>query len=296
MESIGQLELSFVCVAVEHALTKLQIINLNPTNDELLDPTGTFSIDDILNQKISLLEDFHFLTVKSISHAEEQAVSGVHRSSVRLHYSNLLLEIDSLEEELASLRRTLHDLQDKFYKRKQLEIAKNRLVNKWELARQEQQIDSLNIRSAEFREQTKQQRLAVELALDAAGRIDQYYSEQLDNVQTAISDWMDRFDREKDEVESRAQKARARKKRWDEMQAEFEQRAADIAHLERTEMQYHKDAEHRKMCQKYAVKIQAWWRGVMVRRGLGKKEKPNVGKRGKKGKKETKEKGKSVKK
>ncbi|XP_021698321.1 IQ domain-containing protein G [Aedes aegypti] len=266
-----------ICQLLHNALGKLKLIYLNPVNDDLLDPTGAYSIGDLLRQNISHLEHF-YQAVDEIDSTEKRFLresitnsqddNGENQFS-QWQFTKQCMEIKKLETNLADMEKIFENLHQERHERKQLEIACNRFVTKWEQIRREQLDQTLTIRAEEFCRDIALRETEVESGLRAAHRINDFYDWQLAKVETDISDWMDRFDREKEQVDFRSQRARAQIRRWNEMKKEIESMSEEITKLEQQEMEYVKDAEHKRMCQKYAVKLQAWWRGVMVRKGFG---------------------------
>nr|XP_029728609.1 dynein regulatory complex protein 9-like [Aedes albopictus] len=266
-----------ICQLLHHAIRKLELVALNPINDKLLDPTGSYSIGDLLKQNISYLERFY-----QVVHDEELDKKKFVRESIdsqnsnneenpfsHWHFVKQYNEINDMEAKLESMERMFENLHQNRHERKQLDIACNRFVTKWEQIRLEQLTQSLTIRKKSFRRDVAHREREVESGLRAAHQIKDYYDWQLAKVETDIDDWMDRFHREKEQVDFRCQKARAQIRRWNEMKKELEGMEGEIKKLETQETEYSKEAEHKRLCQKYAVRLQAWWRGVMVRKGFG---------------------------
>ncbi|XP_062552962.1 dynein regulatory complex protein 9-like [Armigeres subalbatus] len=277
MDTLERLEQIGICQLLHSALGKLQLIDLNPINEDLLDPTGAYSIRDLLEQNVSYLQNFY----QSIDENEVDE-NGFQRASItdsmdkndenqfsQWQCAKQCIEIKKMEEDLANLELAYEKLHQERHERKQLEIACNRFVKKWEQVRREQLDQSLTIRSDTFSREVSLQESSLESGLRAAHHIDDFYNWQLAKVETEINDWMERFERERDEVDARCQKARAQIRRWNEMKQEMELLRKEMLQLEQLETEYLENAEHKRLCQKYAVKLQAWWRGVMVRRGFG---------------------------
>lgn len=297
MEPLDKTEQTALSLLLQNAITRFRVLNLNPRRDDLLDPSESYSIGEVLLQHVDFLDAVQYLTVDEPDPALLRRLSkldsrqGQDNPYSYWHFSKLLIDVRSLEKQLEVLREVFNDLNEEFHGRRQLEIGRNRFVGKWEPARREQLVKAMEIRELEFRKETEVLERYVGSGMDAARKIDDHYSWQLAKVETDINDWMERFDREKDDIDSRLQKARAKKRQWDEMKGEVERRKEEVAQLEVRERTLSEEAEHRRMCEKFAVRIQAWWRGVMVRKGFGKGKK----KKGKKGAKKGAKKGKAKK-
>lgn len=157
-----------------------------------------------------------------------------------------------------------NDFQEEF----QLEVAKNKLVDGWERSRQALQLKENKDRCETLRKDTLNREVTLQTAVQAGVLTDEFYSWQLEQIQQTIDEWMSRFDREKDELDGRLQKARVKKNHWNDLRTEVEQRTLEVQRLQGVETAHLERIKRRELCLKSATKIQAWWRGEIVRRGI----------------------------
>ncbi|XP_065093507.1 uncharacterized protein LOC135714146 [Ochlerotatus camptorhynchus] len=261
MDSIDRIEQIGICQLVQHSLGKLKILHLNSANQDCLDPTGVYSIGQLVDQLISYLEDdFHRILEQTTPDGNDSARTNLTDSNEdEFSYRQLLknrMEIQALETDLSDLKSAFEDVNQELYEQEQLEIARNRFVDKWASARQEQLIYSITVRSESFRKDIDRQQSAVESGLRAARQTNDFYDWQLAKLETDIDDWKVRFECEKEQVDSRLQKARTEKRLWDELKEEMEEMNKEIAQLEQMEIDYIKEEEHNRLCHKYAVQLQ----------------------------------------
>lgn len=149
-----------------------------------------------------------------------------------------------------------------------IEVAKNILVSRWESSRLEQLSMQLQDRYQALEKCTRSSERHIRISLKACRLIDQFYTWQLGEVQNDIDQWMERFEHEKDDLDGRFQRARAKKRHWKTLMEEVENREKEIERLQKLEDEHHKRIDYRELCWNSAVKIQAWWRGEIVRKGI----------------------------
>uniref|UniRef100_A0A182JTZ8 Dynein regulatory complex protein 9 n=1 Tax=Anopheles christyi TaxID=43041 RepID=A0A182JTZ8_9DIPT len=179
-------------------------------------------------------------------------------------------KVQRLVKKFDVLKNQCHELNHQLHEESQIEMAKQRFVVLWESARKEQLQQSISLQVQLLR---KEQTIVEEEranALQAAGTIDQYYDWKLASTEQLIEDWMSRFDREKEEQDARFQKARATEKYWSELLQIHEQQGREIELLETQLVHWETKAKYTVFCHRMATKLQAWWRGLMVRKGYGK--------------------------
>ncbi|XP_052902145.1 dynein regulatory complex protein 9-like [Anopheles moucheti] len=271
-------------IIAESCLQKFEILEWCSKNAKLYDSTGTYSIANLLHQKgkglRSILEEIaenpkHFAntsqsTLGSCLPCDESA-SGEERVYYdRFEYLDRCKVIQRLTKRLEMLKYQYHEWNHKLHEESQIEMTKQRFVMLWESARKEQLQKSVSLRVLDLqKEQTISDRCRAN-AFQAAHTIDQYYDRKLANTEQVIEDWMTRFDREKEEQDARFQKARATEKYWNELLQLYEQQAQQILDLEKDLERWETEAKFKEFCHRMATKLQAWWRGVMVRKGYGK--------------------------
>ncbi|EDS29964.1 conserved hypothetical protein [Culex quinquefasciatus] len=284
-----------------NANVRLQILNANPASTgQLWDESGSYTIDQVLTQKIRYLQRISRCFEASRSEEESLAGGSDYSGTVTLsferwgsgfeelfdmeRYERYCKEQRILTRQLNNLNRlrdlTHHDFIEEF----QFEVAKNKLVDGWERSRQALQLNENKDRCETLRKDTINREVTLQTAVQAGVLTDEFYSWQLEQVQQSIDEWMSRFDREKDELDGRLQKARVKKNHWNDLKTEVEQRTLEIQRLQGVETAHLERIKRRELCLKSATKIQAWWRGVIVRRGIvlgARKRKKKQSKKGK---------------
>ncbi|XP_040153621.1 dynein regulatory complex protein 9-like isoform X1 [Anopheles arabiensis] len=274
---------------VAECLRKLEILSWCEKNAHLYDSTRTYSIAKLLQHRnkglhsivIELSENPKHLASESCSSyattslgsviPRDDSASGEDRIYYdRFEYMDRCKKVHSLAKKHDVLKFQCHELNHQLHVASQIEIAKQRFVAFWESARKEQLKQSILLDVQNLRK--KQTFIEGERtnALQAAGIIDQYYDWKLASIESEIENWMNRFDREKEEQDARFQKARATEKYWNELSQIHEQQVRDIGLLEVDLERWEEDAKFKVFCHRMATKLQAWWRGVMVRKGFGK--------------------------
>ncbi|XP_035904329.1 dynein regulatory complex protein 9-like [Anopheles stephensi] len=298
-------------IIVEECLRKLEILELCTKNAKLYDPTGTYTIADLLHHRSKGLQAIVLELAVNPKHPGssvaslstlgsciplDESASGEDRVYYdRFEYLDRSKIIQRLVKRLEVLKFQCHEWNHKLHEESQIEMTKQRFVMWWELARKEQLQKSIALRVQDLQqEQTVVDRCRTN-ALQAAITIDEYYDWKLTNIEQAIEGWMTRFDREKEEQDARFQKARATEKHWNELMQLHEQQAREIVDLERDLERWEEEAKFKEYCHRMATKLQAWWRGTMVRKGFGRfdttgrrdkgKKNKAKGKKPKKGKK-----------
>ncbi|XP_050070627.1 dynein regulatory complex protein 9-like [Anopheles maculipalpis] len=285
---------------VEECLRKLEILECCTKNAKLYDCSGTYSIAELLHHKrlglqsivLELTENPKQLpsSVTSLSTLGssipvDESASGEDRIYYdRFEFLDKCKVIQRLAKRLEMLQFQCHEWNHKLHEESQIEMTKQRFVMLWELARKEQLQKSISLRVQDLQqEQTIADRSRTN-AIRAALKIDEYYDWKLANIEQSIEDWMTRFDREKEEQDSRFQKARATEKLWNELLQLHEQQAQEIVDLEKDLERWEEDAKFKEYCHRMATKLQAWWRGTMVRKGFGRFDTTGKRNKGKKSK------------
>ncbi|PSN47746.1 hypothetical protein C0J52_04617 [Blattella germanica] len=189
---------------------------------------------------------------------------------------------------------TLQDqIQDTFF----VNDLKYKYVSHWETAREEQ--NTIRLSESEETCETKLTDLRNHIDLESRCHVEveAYLKLAISSLEDDIEKWMTRYDNELEDRSDEIQRLRAKRA---EHYTELEELAltyqhhqneidAYLAHKEKKEA----EAAHEEFINRMATKIQAWWRGVMVRRGLGPYRKKKKGKdkgkgKGKGGKKKKK--------
>ncbi|XP_053691146.1 uncharacterized protein LOC128739674 [Sabethes cyaneus] len=288
-----QLEKAVVSKLLHDAWFKLKILQLNPSIDNIFDETGSYSVRQLLEQKIQYLEsvDLRLLNHSNQTLLVDSNEEQFHRNSIDSfddidRYALLCSEDRILSRQLENLRRlhdlTHYDLVNEF----SLAISKNIFVRKWEQSRMEQLTHTMDEPYRALEQSSRKKEANIQMALKANRLIDQYYSWQLEKTGENVDGWMERFQREKEDVDSRLQRGRAQKRRWDDMKQQSERWKEEIAHLEKLESEHQTRITRREA----AIKIQKWWRSVMTRLGIvaKRRRKPKRKRKAKASKKEKK--------
>ncbi|XP_053659731.1 dynein regulatory complex protein 9-like [Anopheles marshallii] len=269
---------------VEECLQKFEILKWCPNNAKLYDSTGTYSIANLLHQKSKRLRSILGKIAENPKHLAsdtsqstlgsyipcDESASGEERMYYdRFEYLDRCKVIQRLAKRLEMLKYQYHEWNHQLNEESQIEMTKQRFVMLWESARKEQLQKSISLRVQDLqKEQTISDRCRAN-AFQTALTINQYYDWKLANTEQAIEDWMTRFDHEKEEQDARFQKARATEKYWNELLRLYEQQAQQILDLEKDLACWETEAEFKEFCHRMATKLQAWWRGVMTRKGYG---------------------------
>ncbi|TRY83416.1 hypothetical protein DNTS_020284 [Danionella cerebrum] len=132
----------------------------------------------------------------------------------------------------------------------------------------------------------------IEEELDVHVEMESFLQHQNASLKETLKSWMRRFEKdleEKDqEITALQNKRNSSQMRMQELSRKCREMEEvvieDRMEKERLRAQLEKDEKERKA----ATKLQAWWRGMIVRKGLGSPKKPPKKKDGKKGKKKRK--------
>ncbi|XP_017770203.1 PREDICTED: IQ domain-containing protein G-like [Nicrophorus vespilloides] len=161
-------------------------------------------------------------------------------------------------------------------------------MERWEYSRKHQGKIMLEDKEAHFEEIVNNSQMQMELQKRIHTDIVRYFEESQEDMQSQIQYWMDRYE---EEVEVRdAELLRMRMERDQQMEYYLAQKAMYEEHAEfviywgaiREERRIAAEIFERET--KAAIRIQAWWRGLMVRKKLGRFGKKKRGKKGKGGK------------
>uniref|UniRef100_A0A182J0T8 Dynein regulatory complex protein 9 n=1 Tax=Anopheles atroparvus TaxID=41427 RepID=A0A182J0T8_ANOAO len=292
---------------IEEGLRKLQVLSWCSQNQQLIDSTQTYSIAALLQDKKQglqdILETFADCTVGHLpsSTSARSSTEHVFRASSssgeervyydRVEYLERSKEIRRLMKRFKVLKYQCHELNHKLHVESQIEMTRHRFIKHSEASSKELLQQTITERVDQLQADLKNIDLDKTRAIQAAAAIEKFYRWKLESTEQQIEDWMNRFDREKEDQDSRFQKARATEKYWNELKISYDQRQQEVDKLERELVRWEAELKHKELCGRLATRLQAWWRGVMVRRGLGRfgptggKKAKSTGKGGKKSKK-----------
>nr|XP_029716951.1 dynein regulatory complex protein 9 [Aedes albopictus] len=196
---------------------------------------------------------------------------------------------------LKQLNDEIFDLETRAQDTKVENDVKTRLVQKWENTRHEQARIVIEGKESTLIKSSKEARDNIDRELRLRSEIDVYINYCIDQINDKISFWMDKYQREikafDGDITRHKENIAELKVKYEEMVILYKHREKEIkicaeSRKEREKQKAFANKQHRS-----AIVIQAWWRGTMVRKGLGpfkkkKKSKPpkSSKKGGKKGK------------
>ncbi|XP_053678105.1 dynein regulatory complex protein 9-like [Anopheles nili] len=277
--------INIIRIVIKECLRKLEILSWCCLNETLKDATGTFTIASLLRSRKKALQSIDIQVSRSndsleplsklpssnqsLSHGDYSA-SGEDRVYYdRFHYLDRCKVIQQMWKKVNVLKLQHHGLNRMLHKETQVEITKQRFIKSWETARKEQLQQSLSLQLDQLHEEQLIKTREHSNAIEAAALIEQYYDWKLACIERDIDEWMSRFDREKEQQDSRFQKARATEKIWNELKHNLQLYELEVSQLEANLKRLEERVKYKELCQRMAVKLQAWWRGVMVRKGFG---------------------------
>ncbi|XP_058119443.1 dynein regulatory complex protein 9-like [Anopheles ziemanni] len=283
-ESIETCRRTFTKTAIQEALRKLEVLSWCQQNSQLFDSTKTYSIAELLYVK---KRELHEILSDIIGSSDEplstesicsdkagdfrvSSSSGEARVYYdRVEYLERCKEIHRLMKKLKVLKYQFHEQNQKLHLESQIEMAKQRFIKSWESSRKEQLQHTISDRVDHLEKVLTASALDKTHTIVASAAIEKFYRWKLESTEQEIEDWMNRFDREKEEQDSRFQKVRATEKHWNELHLNYEERQHEIESLEKELISWEAQMQHKELCGRMATKLQAWWRGVMVRKRLG---------------------------
>ncbi|EDS29951.1 conserved hypothetical protein [Culex quinquefasciatus] len=195
---------------------------------------------------------------------------------------------------LKQLDDEIFDLETRAQETKVENDVKSRLVQKWEATRHEQAQFVIGNKENGLLNSSKKTRDDIDRELRLKSEIDVYINYCIDQINDKISFWTDKYQREVKAFDADIARHRDHtaelKVKYEEMVILYKHREKEIKICAESRKEREKQMAFADMQLRSAIKIQAWWRGTMVRKGLGpfkKKKKskpPKASKKGKKGK------------
>ncbi|XP_050083980.1 dynein regulatory complex protein 9-like [Anopheles aquasalis] len=274
---------------IKECLRKLHVLGWCTKNKELHDATQAYSIAQLLQDRSEGLkkllceqpdeEDDQARSISSESSTESftlaamvqvSSASGEDRKYYdRFEYLERAKEVTRLRSRLRLLKSKCHAQNQKLHHESQIAMMKHRFVEHWEAARNEQLQRLIHDEVGQLSEKLTVKRRENEQANEAVAATARYYQWKLAQINQQIEGWMTRFDSDKDDQDTRFQKARATEKRWKELREQYERQENTITRLQQELTRWKLEEQHKQYCILMATKLQAWWRGTMVRKGLG---------------------------
>ena len=161
---------------------------------------------------------------------------------------------------------------------------KKRYVENWEISRHEQFVHQEVTKEDQLCDDSEKYQVTIRDEFIASKFICDYEDEYRDWLETSLDEWMDRYDIEFEDLESKILITNKDLTNLEENIKFYEKTFLD----HKKEMEdYVEDKRIRKLHNEMATKIQAWWRGTLVRKKLGPYRELKKGKKGKKGKKKS---------
>ncbi|PNF40858.1 hypothetical protein B7P43_G15934 [Cryptotermes secundus] len=182
---------------------------------------------------------------------------------------------------------TIAWLKDEIHDTLFMNDLKFKYISKWERAREEQNGARLSHSEKRLQDRLIDLQDSTDMELRSHVEIEMYLKQAITNLEAEIERWMEKYNTELEDRETELQNLQAKRAmKYKELQALaslYQERQKEIdAYLAYKEKQAAK-AAHEAFLYRMATIIQAWWRGTMVRRGLGpyKKSKRGKDKKGK---------------
>ncbi|XP_055641842.1 dynein regulatory complex protein 9-like isoform X2 [Toxorhynchites rutilus septentrionalis] len=273
-----------ILVKLKNDISNLRRL-LSDTHEEMAE-YGTFeTLQTFMDNDVQSEKEEHQLIRDSILNEKKLKALQVQLDRETKHLKALLKQLD---DEMFDLETKSQDIRVE-------NDVKSRLVHKWENTRHQQAQIVIQSKENDLLERSKETRENIERELRLKSEIDVYISYCIDQINEKISFWVDKYQRE---VKAFDKDIMRHKDHISELKVKFEEMTALYKHREK---EIKICAEFRKEREKQmafadkqlrsAIKIQAWWRGTMVRKGLGpfkKKKKSKPTKSPKKGGKKSK--------
>ncbi|CAL7952208.1 unnamed protein product [Xylocopa violacea] len=183
------------------------------------------------------------------------------------------------EEKVAneqSKKRILNELSEEqcnIEKVKLIADAELEYVTEWEKARYEQNSLRRDMEIEKLEKILNVQRMREKNEQRIYDELTRFLLQETAMLEKKTKEWEKRYDSEKQMYEKEIQhlhsEIKTRRKEFDELKEEYRcnQEFIDMYLAEKEAVR--SEMEQRERMQKSAIKIQAWWRGVMVRRKLG---------------------------
>lgn len=148
-----------------------------------------------------------------------------------------------------------------------------RYVTDWENSRRFQNDYILSKKENEFTTTIKNHGIKIEHENRIHNEIQNFIEENMEDLRNSIQFWMQHYD---DEIERREAEIMKLKMYWEELGENhlilidtYEQHRIDMDNWLQFKEERRLREEYEQLCLWAAIKLQAWWRGVRVRRRLG---------------------------
>ncbi|XP_008192940.2 dynein regulatory complex protein 9 [Tribolium castaneum] len=250
----------------------------NVLKSVIIDLQKSFYFDDfikILNEdEMTRQEEQTLLTSKMFNLHEVKKL----RTYLDLEKKELTRELQDVTEELGNFKDQLND--DIIES-----VVKLNYVKEWQKSRGEQNSSILNRQEQKLIKMSENMTTEIEKEIVIHDEMCTFLEMSLDEFQEEITKWMEKYDMDMEELEKAVEKKKIeleqQKDNYSKLLEEFNYRQEEMDKYKAHKLQMQKEAEEIQRQTRAATRIQAWWRGVMFRKGLGPfKRKKGKGKKG----------------
>ncbi|OAD62186.1 IQ domain-containing protein G [Eufriesea mexicana] len=173
-------------------------------------------------------------------------------------------------------RRILNELSEEQCSMEKLKLIANTVleyVMEWEKAKCEQNSLRCDMEIEKLKEILNNWRVREKNKDRVHAELTKFLIQDTASLERKTKEWEERYDREKETYEKEIRQLRieteTRRKQLDELKEEHRRNQEFIDTYLAEKEALKKEKELQECIRKSAIKIQAWWRGVMVRRKLG---------------------------
>ncbi|XP_037036817.1 dynein regulatory complex protein 9 [Bradysia coprophila] len=180
---------------------------------------------------------------------------------------------DSGEKMLKELNDEIMDVESRIYDIQIQNELKFCLVSKWENTRHQQANIILSKEVTKLMDSTNEYKVKIDREQLAINDIRNFLNFQIDDLSTQIDQWMERYVKEVQELDTEIGQVKDAiqdvKSKNEDITGRYDMRQSDIdEYREEQRILEEKRKFEEKQCNS-AIRIQSWWRGVMVRMELG---------------------------
>ncbi|EZA51694.1 IQ domain-containing protein G [Ooceraea biroi] len=179
----------------------------------------------------------------------------------------------SNEKEEERLTGRLTSMRDETERLKLIKDVEMRYVRAWEKARREQNVLRYELEMDERQETLNDHRICERNENCVNGALTRYQTRRMAFIKNRIEQWRQRYDREGEMHEKQICKVRNEiedaRKYLEKLTTEYRSNQQFIDTYLAEQAALKRQKEHEVHVERSTIRIQAWWRGIMVRRKLG---------------------------
>ncbi|XP_049285253.1 dynein regulatory complex protein 9-like isoform X1 [Anopheles funestus] len=272
-----------ILVKLQNDVSNLRKL-LSDTHTEMAE-FGTFeTLQTFMDNDIQSEQEELILIRDSILNEKKLKLLQTQLEGVNRECKNVLKQLD---DEIFDLETKLKDARIE-------NDIKTKLVQQWERTRHEQARIIIQGKENDLVQTSTQTKANIERELRLKSEIDVYINYCIDQISEKIAFWTDKYQREIKALDAQIAEHKDKivnlKVQFEEMTILFKHREKDLKICAEFMKEREQQLALANKQMRSAIKIQSWWRGTMVRKGLGqfkrkKKQKPQKApKKGKKGK------------